>query len=280
MSTARSTSVRRTPSGGFTLVELLVVIGIIALLVSILLPTLKRAREQGQRTSCLSGLRSFGMTLQFYANSNKGYVPIGYAGTKHAGYMVHQSGNFQVLGCLYESNLLNEGTAAYFCPANTDVRWQYNTVDNPWPPPVPTSALCRLGMTVRPAVQFTNTKPTSSTYDLSLYRGKFPLITQFKSKAIAAEMFGEPVNATVAVDPTLLRHPNAINVMFADFSAGAIDTRGIDPTDGQSINSILKQLAAMKAVPTGASSPSMNQIYLDETTNPPKGIWAKFDRSN
>jgi len=68
----------RPPAGsrdGFTLVELLVVIGIIALLVSILLPALATAREQAQKTVCLSNLRSLGQAVAVYQAEHKGVFP-------------------------------------------------------------------------------------------------------------------------------------------------------------------------------------------------------------
>src|SRR5690348_17671107 len=59
---------------GFTLVELLVVIGIIALLVSILLPALNKAREDAKRVRCLSNQRQLVMAWQMYASDNKGKI--------------------------------------------------------------------------------------------------------------------------------------------------------------------------------------------------------------
>ena len=65
---------RRRP-GAFTLVELLVVVGIIAILIAMLMPSLSRARESARRVQCLSNLRQLGTAVMMYTQEYKGRFP-------------------------------------------------------------------------------------------------------------------------------------------------------------------------------------------------------------
>ncbi|HEX8911774.1 MAG TPA: prepilin-type N-terminal cleavage/methylation domain-containing protein [Humisphaera sp.] len=83
----RSRRIRSVPAprrGGFTLVELLVVIGIIALLMGILLPTLGRVREKGKTTLCLNNIRQLGQAAQAYSADGVNYYPPAYWGWSQA----------------------------------------------------------------------------------------------------------------------------------------------------------------------------------------------------
>ncbi|HUW81691.1 MAG TPA: prepilin-type N-terminal cleavage/methylation domain-containing protein [Phycisphaerae bacterium] len=74
---------RRTKA--FTLIELLVVVAIIALLISILLPSLSRAREMSKRAVCASNLRGIGQAMYIYANDNGEQFPSTKIDPKKAG---------------------------------------------------------------------------------------------------------------------------------------------------------------------------------------------------
>ncbi len=68
--------VMRNRSYAFTLVELLVVIGIIALLIGILLPTLKKVQIQARETKCMSNMRQMVLGFHMYTNENRGKFPM------------------------------------------------------------------------------------------------------------------------------------------------------------------------------------------------------------
>jgi prepilin-type N-terminal cleavage/methylation domain-containing protein len=74
---------------GFTLVELLVVIGIIALLISILLPALSKAKDAANRTACMSNMRQLITAARMYGNDYKDYVPFTNWRSKETGTAKH-----------------------------------------------------------------------------------------------------------------------------------------------------------------------------------------------
>jgi prepilin-type N-terminal cleavage/methylation domain-containing protein/prepilin-type processing-associated H-X9-DG protein len=97
---------------GFTLVELLVVVGIIAVLISLLLPALNKAREASKTTVCVAHLQQIGVAMAMYVNDYRGwpansYYPLGYP-PYGMGYQDFLSRYTKTLGCTadYKYNYL------------------------------------------------------------------------------------------------------------------------------------------------------------------------------
>ena len=162
--TRRSRRSRR--ARGFTLVELLVVIGIIALLISILLPSLNQARRSAKKVVCLSNVRQVFTGYNFYANDNRDAMPIGYhtynyTGPSGAGVDLHQF-NFNIfeqnafllfgvlIGSGEDPGYLRESPEVFFCPSQQDQNLSFNTPTNPFPERVNTPI--RSSYSSRPAM--------------------------------------------------------------------------------------------------------------------------------
>jgi len=158
-----------SPSRGrkaFTLVELLVVIGIIAVLVAILLPTLSRAREAANRAACLSNLRQVYYALNLYAMNNGDEVPIGYRTvSKQYNSMCYSTtaGGYWVLfGMMTQASNLQSPPKVLYCPAENNAKFMFNTPDNPWPAKDVTPATnIQAGYALRPGQQIPTISPTS-----------------------------------------------------------------------------------------------------------------------
>jgi prepilin-type N-terminal cleavage/methylation domain-containing protein/prepilin-type processing-associated H-X9-DG protein len=89
---------RHRDKGGFTLIELLVVVAIIALLISILLPSLSRAKAQARQVVCNTHLLSLAKTSRLYAADNKDYLPRGIQGFGAHEYTVFPTALIKYLG--------------------------------------------------------------------------------------------------------------------------------------------------------------------------------------
>lgn len=111
----------------FTLVELLVVIGIIALLISILLPTLSKVRENARRVECASRLRQLTAAVHIYANDHNGKLPAGNRDNNNEEHCIWLSQDaFEVfVGTLDNRKMLS-------CPHLQDTQPNYPTNNIGW----------------------------------------------------------------------------------------------------------------------------------------------------
>ncbi len=255
---------RRRDSSAFTIVELLIVIGIIAVLIAILLPALHRARQQAGQIACMSNLRQLGIIYSLYANDNGGQIPLGYSnGRPWTGYILHDTGGFPIAGRIYKAGLLKQSPRAFYCPSQRDARWQFNTPTNVWPaegttPPVGNQI--RVGYTSRPSVQWSGAASPGDLKPIGPYTKLFNL----KSQAILADIIGIPKNSP---DYTNVHH-RSLNVLYSDISVHSIERGVYDP-----IQKLIEPYP-----PTTSGGPPYS-LYIDATNPAANALWNVFDRN-
>lgn len=197
----------------FTLVELLVVLGIVVVLISLLMPVFSRVREAADRTNCLSNLRQINNVLHLYALANQDRVPIGYRTvSKQYNSMVFttSSGGQWVLFGFFYNNGYFPIPASLFCPSESNPKFLYNTPDNPWPAAgVTPTANIQSGYAFRPNEQIpddlTNIPVTTPPFVM-------PKLSGFGNEAILSDL-------TASANRIRDRHVQGINVLFGDGSA-------------------------------------------------------------
>jgi prepilin-type N-terminal cleavage/methylation domain-containing protein/prepilin-type processing-associated H-X9-DG protein len=243
-------------SGGFTLVELLVVIGIIAILIGLLLPALSRARESANRAACLSNQRQLYQALSMYANQFRDHIPIGYIADEFqwnytANYANSSTAFITQFGLLRDAKLLNN-PAGFFCPSESDPQWRYATDENPWPMiAIPSAQVhhTRLGF---------GSRPVASWGKDGAWPDPMPRLSKLKNKAILADLL---------IGPTYInaRHKSGVNVCYSDGSAHWV---GLKDFANPEWNKIVYD----------DFGPEHDDSLLNEKVSPATGVWVELDR--
>ena len=117
----------------FTLIELLIVIGVIAILMTLLLPSLRKSKEKAMRAVCRSNQAQLHRLAYSFSKNYNGRIPLGYSNFKQSSYFMSKGGGLDVLGNIW-AEFGDESKGAFFCPSATDEGFKYNTSANPWPP--------------------------------------------------------------------------------------------------------------------------------------------------
>ncbi len=121
----------------FTLLELLVVIGILSMLIAIMLPSLKKAREQARDTQCLTHLHGLYIAVTTYLHDYERFPDLNNEpqdGSWQYNYLIYDGRDFDSnFGPLLQEGRSAEYLGILYCPVQTDPYHSFATPQNPWP---------------------------------------------------------------------------------------------------------------------------------------------------
>lgn len=287
----------RRPHRAFTLVELLVVIGIIAVLIGILLPSLNRAREAAKRTACLSNLRELGNSFRLYATAFRDAIPIGYMDQKQFSYVAlwdagSGANRFKPsqMGLLVLARVA-PGPQAFYCPSEDDPQFMFNSgaggnAVNAWPyyqnPPAPLVIgagrnHARLGYSARPIANWPTNSITSNTGDLRYWIPELEPVTSVAARKVyAMPKYSKLKNKAILADlipyrhAVVRRHKTGVNVLYANGSGQWVDLKTLEKNTG------------WKAIPDDDFNSAWNPRILNTPASggAESGIWADIDKQS
>jgi type II secretory pathway pseudopilin PulG len=294
---------RKRNTAAFTLVELLVVIGIIAVLIGILLPTLSRARESAKKTVCLSNMRQLSDFFKLYAVSFKDAIPIGFMDQKAFSYLLNWNNSNGTkpsqMGLLVVAGLVKD-PKYFYCPSEEREDWKYNPnpddgtfSKNPWPWKTTSGGPhTALGYMSRPVANWpshnlggssSNTGASYTWKDSGFWlpgdgRGglAMPRFSRMRSEAVLCDIMEDK-------ESIINRHKKGLNVLYGHGGAHWVDLKVIDKAPWNTFS----------GSGSGASwsyNIGNNKAWLDDgqwlavgvrgTPYPPRGgVWFDLDKA-
>jgi len=203
---------RHSAKKAFTLIELLVVIAIIAILASLLLPALARAKEAGRRAACKSNLHQLGLSLLIYAQDNNNLLP----DLRWAPFSSKNNGDadgnwpWDVSTNFTDAMIANGASQnVFYCPSNpdynSDYTWYFNITNN-----VPFRITGYVWLL-----------PGSGQ---NMASGSFPEAPYWKTNTIGAPGLYSPSDAEVGVDEVI--RDSTHGKLWSHVYAGELDNPG------------------------------------------------------
>ncbi len=273
----------QTRRNGFTLVELLVVIGIIAVLIAILLPSLAKARQAALKVACMSNMRQAVLEMRMYADENRDHIPLGYiysdkTSSNHLWYPYSwpaqdadgKRGTHVLLGLMYFGGYM-KSPMIWYCPSEWTPGLTYNApalppdwwnTQNLWPPERSSNNRTRSAYYCRPVAYWSTVSETRPNYCPSKDLMSF---VKLQGRAVLSEGY----------NTTNWRHPQGVNAAYGDGSASWI------PYDAYKTN--LTNWANASGLTKGfyiLNRPNQAQGGHSNPAWPESGVWVDYDNNH